>query len=137
MLAYIRSVFCAFYMKRRQIINQVARWISCFLVVCILAGVHTETVAPRSFEAVNFQKVNRSAVTTELPSAQRRAITNAQQRLGIYDRKQKVAPLNNNSISEYKVTQRVFYQRIDVYRPAPNWFLVTSKNGKIHSQQYA
>lgn len=123
-------------MQKRQFVLQLARWVSIALVVFILAGIHTETVVPRSFGAANFEKVSRSSVTAELPSSQRRAITGSQQHSVVYDKKQRVAPLSSN-VSELKVSQNVFYQRIGRYRPAPNWFLVTSKNGKIHSQQYA
>lgn len=113
-----------------------ARWVSLALVVFILAGVHTETVVPRSFGAASLEKVSRGSVVGESHPTQRRAITTAQQYYGVYDKKQKTAPLSSN-VSELKVSQNVFYQRIGRYHPAPNWFLVTSRNGKIHSQQYA
>lgn len=136
MVAYTGSSFCDYFMKRRQFVLQLARWVGVALVVCILAGVHTETVVPRSFGAANFQKVTRSWVVGESQPTQRRAITNSQQQSGVYDKKQKIAPPSSN-VSELKVSSIAFYKRVDRYHPAPNWFLLTNRNGKIHSQQYA
>lgn len=136
MVGYTGGIFSDFFMKRSEFIHKLARWVGLVLVVCTLASVHTETVVPRNFGAANLEKVSRSTVIAELPTSRRSAITSSSQHSSIYDKKQKASPLNTYAV-ESKVSQSIFYYHIDGHHPAPNWFLVTSRYGKIHSQQYA
>lgn len=112
------------------------RIISLFLAVFVLSGIHTETVSPQISENLQIERVGRSSYTPELPQTQRRAFTSQEREYGVADKKYRK---NKTECSEQetKVTQDSFYNPVGTCHPAPVWYLVATRYGRIHSLHYA
>ncbi len=109
---------------------------SLLLGVLIVSAFHSDAVLPQSAHAGHIQRISRNVYGSELPQTQHKAITSQGSECGVVDKKHRRAKLEH-SLCESHVTQISFYLHITTYHPAPHWYLVMSRQGKIHSLHYA